>query len=135
MSGRPPTPSDQAQLLMSIGSFEPPPVNVVAFDEGPSPTRLSVVHATAFAGEPVVTDVVPQSATPPPVTSLQTLSQSSNAEGVPTVFVNEDASPSSWNRPVSCTATAVLTNIATAIMIATALAPLLLLAFLIAETI
>src|SRR5207245_7181320 len=114
LSGRPPTPSDQAQLLMSIGSFEPPPVNVVALNDGPSPTRLSVVHATAFAGEPVVTDVVPQPATPPPVTSLQTLSQSSNAAGVPIVFVNDDASPSSWNRPVSCTARTITTPAPTA---------------------
>src|SRR5207247_9421705 len=118
---------------MSIGSFEPPPVNVVALSEGPLPTRLSVVHATAFAGEPVVTDVVPQPATPPPVTSLQTLSQSSNPEGVPTVFVNDAASPSSWNCPVSCTATSTLISTATAIAIAKALAPFLLLVFLIAE--
>src|SRR5205807_534943 len=53
--------------------------------------------------------VVPHPATPKWVTSLQTLSQSSNAEGVPTVFVNDDASPSSWNCPVSCTARTITT--------------------------
>src|SRR5439155_17244030 len=69
--------------------------------------RLSVVHATAVA--PLVTAVVPHPAVPPPVASLQTLSQSSNPGGVGTVCVADDASPSSWNRPVSCTASTIAT--------------------------
>src|SRR5947207_6868593 len=69
--------------------------------------RLSVVHATAVA--PLVTAVVPHPAIPPPVASLQTLSQSSNAGGVPTVLVDDAASPSNWNCPVSCTARTITT--------------------------
>src|SRR5215469_18233615 len=34
LSGRPPAPSFQAQLLMSCGSLAPPPVKIVAFGLG-----------------------------------------------------------------------------------------------------
>ena len=64
----------------------------------------SAVQDTAVA--PLVTAVVPQPARPPPVTSLQTLSQSSTAVGVPAVFVLVCASPSSWKMPASWTACA-----------------------------
>src|SRR5437870_11789858 len=83
---------------MLSGSLEPPPVKMLLFGFG------SAVQDTAVA--PVVTAVVPQPATPPPVAWLQTLSQSSFAGGVCAVFVADCASPSSWNMPVSCTACA-----------------------------
>src|SRR5438477_6200713 len=98
LSGSPPAPSFQAHWLMSIGSLDPPPVKMLLFGFG------SAVQDTAVA--PLVTAVVPQPARPPPVTWLQTLSQSSSAAGVPAVFVLVCASPSSWKMPVSCTACA-----------------------------
>src|SRR6266566_2805511 len=87
LSGNPPASSFQAHWLMSIGSLDPPPVKMLLFEFG------SAVQDTAVA--PVVTAVVPHPATPPPVTWLQTLSQSSLAAGVPAVFVLDCASPSS----------------------------------------
>src|SRR5438552_18443686 len=98
LSGNPPVRSFQAHWSMSIGSLDPPPVKKLLFGLG------SAVQDTAVA--PLVTAVVPQPATPPPVTWLQTLSQSSSAAGVPAVFVLVWASPSSWKMPVSCTACA-----------------------------
>src|SRR5438477_313398 len=98
LSGNPPAPSFQAHWLMSSGSLDPPPVKILLFGFG------SAFQDTAVA--PLVTAVVPQPATPPPVTWLQTLSQSSSAAGVPAVFVLVWASPSSWKMPVSCTACA-----------------------------
>src|SRR2546426_2915942 len=98
LSGNPPASSFQAHWLMSIGSLDPPPVKMLAFELG------SAVQDTAVA--PLVTAVVPQPARPPLVTSLQTLSQSSTAVGVPAVFVLDCASPSSWKMPASWTACA-----------------------------
>src|SRR6266568_1480281 len=106
--GRPPAPSFQDQDAMSCGSLEPPPVKMVALTllqpRPLDPTRQSPVHDTAVA--PVVTSVVPQPLVPPPVTWLQTLSQSSTAAGTGGLpgCVAEEASPSSWKRPVSWTA-------------------------------
>src|SRR6266550_2927518 len=98
LSGNPPVRSFQAHWLMSIGSLDPPPVKKLLLGLG------SAVQDTAVA--PLVTAAVPQPARPPPVTWLQTLSQSSSAAGVPAVFVLVCASPSSWKMPVSCTACA-----------------------------
>src|SRR5213078_169611 len=98
LSGNPPAPSFQAHWLMSIGSLDPPPVKILLFGFG------AAVQDTAVA--PLVTAAVPQPATPPPVTWLHTLSQSSSAAGVPAVFVLVCASPSSWKMPVSWTACA-----------------------------
>src|SRR5947207_16023389 len=80
----------------------------------------SDTHELSLAG-PVVPVPMPHSAVasatlrpPPPsatdlrATSRQTLSQSSTAVGVLAVFVLVAASPSSWNRPVSWTASAEL---------------------------
>src|SRR5256885_11727205 len=84
LSGSPPAPSFQAHWLMSIGSFDPPPVKMLLFGFG------SADQDTAVA--PLVTAAVPQPARPPPVTWLQTLSQSSSAAGVPAVRSEEHTS-------------------------------------------
>src|SRR4051794_32828851 len=96
---------------MSFGSFEPPPVKDVSLRPD------SAVHATAVA--PLVFSVV-EHLVPGPfgsVTSWQTLSQSSLAFG-PKGWVAVEASPSSWNVPVSWTARALETRNARNAMVA-----------------
>src|SRR5216684_3869241 len=68
LPGRPPLAWFQAQLEMSMGSLEPPPVNVVPV--------LAPCEAHSTAAAPVVLEVVEQSV---PRTWWQTRSQSSGA--------------------------------------------------------
>src|SRR5260370_19693010 len=99
LPGRPPVPWFQAQLETSMGSLEPPPVNVVPV-LGPWEA-----HDTALA--PVVLNAVEQSL---PTTWWQTRSQSS---GAPAVAWSVIALPSSSNAPVAftaCVGTAKNTN-------------------------
>src|SRR5436309_15854398 len=94
---------------MLIGSFEPPPVKMVAFRfpqpkpdvATPFTTGQSPVQDTEVA--PVVFEDVPQPAFP--VTWWQTRSQSSAGPSGAAAFA-ETAFPSSSNAPVSCTASA-----------------------------
>src|SRR5690348_14556605 len=91
---------------MSIGSFDPPPVKIVALmlpQLTPVwPAGQSADHAISVA--PVVLLVVPQRADP--VFSWQTRSQSSAGPTGAAAFA-ETALPSSSNRPVLWTARAM----------------------------